>query len=198
MEELAEIKEFTSFEKLMELSTFLSKSTIVPSLYQNRPENCYIAIDMASRMGITPMMVMQNLDIISGKPSWKATAVAALIKADPSLKDVELVYVGEEGQDSWGAYVQATDVNTGKTKRGQTVTVGIAKREGWFSKTGSKWQTMTGQMLGYRAYSWFGRMYCSERLMGLQSDDEIKDVIRPKADESALNPFLLEATEGAD
>ena len=54
---------------LLEQAKFLSNSTIVPVQYQRKPENCYIAIDMANRMGVPVMMVMQNLYIVQGKPS---------------------------------------------------------------------------------------------------------------------------------
>ena len=34
-----------SLTKMMELSEMLAKSTIVPQQYQNRSENCFIALD---------------------------------------------------------------------------------------------------------------------------------------------------------
>jgi hypothetical protein len=55
------------------------------------------------------------------------------------------------------------------------VSVGMAKKEGWYGKTGSKWQTMPQQMLMYRAASWFVRAYAPEIAMGLHTSDEIRD-----------------------
>lgn len=184
------IKEVMSFERLMEMSSFLSKSTVVPAVYMNRPENCFIALDMASRMGISPMIVMQNLHIIQGKPSWSGAAVASLIKASPQFKNVELVYVGTPNADNWGAYVTAESTITGKTIKGGTVTLAIAKKEGWFQKAGSKWQTMPEIMLAYRAYAWFGRVHAPELLMGLQSSDEVEDVAQSiESTAKIVNPF---------
>ena len=183
------VKEVMSFERLMEMSSFLSKSTVVPLIYQNRPENCFIALDMASRMGISPMIVMQNLYIIQGKPSWSGSAIASLIKASPQFKNVELVYVGIKDTDNWGAYVTAESTVTGKTLKGGTVTLGIAKKEGWYQKSGSKWQTMPEIMLGYRAFAWFGRIYAPELLMGLQSSDEVEDVAVEIEKAKIVNPF---------
>lgn len=184
------VKEVMSFERLMEMSSFLSKSTVVPAVYMNRPENCFIALDMASRMGISPMIVMQNLHIIQGKPSWSGAAVASLIKASPQFKNVELVYVGAPNTDNWGAYVTAESTITGKTIKGGTVTLAIAKKEGWFQKAGSKWQTMPEIMLAYRAYAWFGRVHAPELLMGLQSSDEVEDVAQSiESTAKIVNPF---------
>lgn len=180
-------REVINFDRLMEMSTMLAKSTIVPVMYQNRPENIFISLDLASRMGVPMMMVMQNLYIINGKPSWSGQAMASMIRANPEFKDVELHFVGTEGKDDWGAYVTAINTKTGKLLKGGTVTIGISRKEGWYQKSGSKWQTIPELMLSYRAYSWFGRVYCPELLMGLQSSEEVEDVTTTKT--TVVNPY---------
>lgn len=187
IKQLAVAREQIPFDKLMDMSQMLSKSTIVPIQYQNRAENCFVALDLASRMGLSPMVVMQNLYVIQGKPSWSGQAVASMLRATPSFKNVELHYVGEAGKDTWGAYVTAIKVATGKLLTGATVTLAIAKKEGWFQKNGSKWQTMPEIMLAYRAHTWFGRVYAPELLMGLQSVEEIEDVTHVEVE--VTNPY---------
>lgn len=183
-------REIMGFDRLTEVAGMLAKSTIVPITYQNRPENCFIALDMASRMGVSPMVVMQNLYVIQGKPSFSGQAIASMIRSAPQFRNVELHYVGEEGKDTWGAYVTAEKVATGKTLKGGTVTIATAKKEGWFQKSGSKWQTMPEMMLAYRAYTWFGRVYCPELLMGMQSTDEVYDIVSEVPDKAKpINPY---------
>lgn len=64
---------------------------------------------------------------------------------------------------------------------GTTVTMSMAKAEGWYSKKDkygnetSKWQTMPEQMLAYRAASFFARVHCPETLMGVQVEGEVED-----------------------
>lgn len=169
-------REVLPLDQLMKTAEMLSQSTIIPVQYQNRPENVFIALDLASRMGVSAFTLMQNLYIIQGKPSFSGQAIASMVRSNPEFKQVELVYVGEEGTDSYGAYVQAIRRSTGKILKGGTVTIGISKKEGWYQKNGSKWQTMPTQMLAYRAYTWFGRVYSPEVMMGLQSSDEVVDV----------------------
>jgi hypothetical protein len=176
-------------EKLMDMSMMLAKSTIVPVMYQNRPENCFVALDMASRMGLSPMVVMQNLFVIQGKPSWSGQAIASMIRANPNYRDVELHFVGQEGTDQRGAFVTAHRISTGKTIVGSTVTLGIAKKEGWYQKSGSKWQTIPEVMLSYRAYAWFGRVHCPELMMGMQTVEEVQDVIIEDKEKTVVNPF---------
>ena len=115
-------------------------------MYQHRPENCFVALDMASRMGLSPMIVMQNLYVVQGKPSWSGSAIASMIRSSKQFKNVQLKYVGQPNTDNWGAYVQAENVNTGEIIKGGTVTIMTSKKEGWYQKNGSKWQTMPEQM----------------------------------------------------
>ena len=187
------LREEIGLGKLMEMAQMLSKSTIVPINYQNRAENCFIALDMASRMGVSPLVVMQNLYVIQGKPSFSGSAIASMVRSHKQLRNVQLNYVGTEKTDSWGAYVSAEDTRTGKLLKGGTVTIAIAKKEGWFQKTGSKWQTMPEIMLAYRAYAWFGRVYIPETLMGLQTTEEVQDLLEPVQKPTVVNPYAKES-----
>lgn len=163
------------FETQTRAAVMLSKSTIVPNAYQGKPENCFIALNMANRMGVEPLVVMQNLYVVNGKPSWAGQACTMLIKNCGEFKNMRHVYTGERNTDSWGCYVQAERTTTGEEVKGAEVTIGTAKAEGWFAKSGSKWQTMPELMLAYRASAWFARVYCPEALMGMHTNDEILD-----------------------
>lgn len=174
---------------VLEQAKFLSNSTIVPVQYQRKPENCYIAIDMANRMGVPVMMVMQNLYIVQGKPSWSGAAIKSMLDNSGKFEDVETVYVGQPNTDNWGAFVTAKLKKNGKVLKGATVTIKTAKDEGWYNKTGSKWKTMPELMLTYRANAWFARQFAPELLMGLQSVEEVEDVSKPTINKVA-NPYV--------
>jgi hypothetical protein len=70
----------------------------------------------------------------------------------------------------------ALDKQSNTILDGPTVTMEMAKAEGWIDKTGSKWKTMPELMLKYRAAAFFGRLYAPEIMMGLYSADEIVDI----------------------
>ena len=59
----------------------------------------------------------------------------------------------------------------------------MADAEGWTKKNGSKWKTMPELMLSYRAATFFGRMYCPDLLMGMQTADEVEDIQASKEPE---------------
>lgn len=48
----------------------------------------------------------------------------------------------------------------------------MAKAENW----GNKWKTMPEQMLQYRAFAFFARVYCPDKLMGLHDEFEQSDI----------------------
>ena len=49
------------YEHCLELSRIYSKSGLVPQSYQDKPQDCFVAISMAQRMDLDPLFVMQNL-----------------------------------------------------------------------------------------------------------------------------------------
>ena len=69
------------FELAQREAKALTASTLVPKDYQNNPANCMIAIDISKRMGLSPIMVMQNLDIIHGRPSWRSQFIIGAINS---------------------------------------------------------------------------------------------------------------------
>ena len=186
-EKLMVKREVLEWDKMMEMAEFLSKSTVIPISYQNRPENILICVDLASRMGLSPLAVMQNLYIIQGKPSFSGQAIASLIRSSGQFSNVEVNFVGEEGKDSWGCYVSAE--RNGKTLKGATVTMKMAHAEGWSKKSGSKWLTMPEIMLTYRAYTFFGRQFAPELMMGLHAVEELEDIGVKTEKVKVVNPF---------
>ena len=186
-EKLMVKREVLEWDKMMEMAEFLSKSTVIPISYQNRPENILICVDLASRMGLSPLAVMQNLYIIQGKPSFSGQAIASLIRSSGQFSNIEVNFIGEEGKDSWGCYISAE--RNGKQIKGAKVTIGMAKAEGWTKKNGSKWLTMPEMMLTYRAYTFFGRQFAPELMMGLHAVEELEDIGVKTEKIKVVNPF---------
>nr|DAE26144.1 MAG TPA: RecT protein [Myoviridae sp. ctxlX31] len=174
-----------NFKDIYDIGKMFASSTLVPQAYQGKAMDCTIAVDMANRMGVSPMFVMQNLYVVKGKPSWSGQACMSMIKATPIYKNVRPVYFGEPDTDSWGCYVRAEDKKTGEIINGAKVTIQMAKEEGWYSKKDkygnetSKWQTMPELMLAYRAASFFAKVYIPNSLMGCAVEGEVEDISEP-------------------
>lgn len=162
--------------QISKLANIYASSSMVPDTYKGKPDNCFVALELASRMDVSPVLVMQNLYIVQGKPSWAGQACKALIDGSGKFRDSEYVMTGSIEDGTRGCYLQATNVRTGKLVKGTEITLKMAQSEGWMSKNGSKWKTMPEQMLKYRAAAFFARTECPEALMGFQTADEIQDV----------------------
>lgn len=155
------------------MAGILAKSTIIPQTFIGKPENVVIALGLAQQMGLSPFIVMQNLNIIKGKISWSGSFCKTLIEMTGRFKNLELNYFGEKGKDSYGCYLSATRISDGKEIKGPEVTMLTAKEEGW--TTNKKWLTLTDLMLGYRCQSFFARLHCPEALGGIYTSEEIND-----------------------
>ncbi|MBP2656235.1 MAG: hypothetical protein H6Q73_3804 [Firmicutes bacterium] len=167
----------SNFQRLTQIAEYLSKSTIIPVAYQNKSANCLVAVEYAQRIGCTAMMVMQNMDVIAGKPSWSAKFLTAVANECGRFSPIRYEWYGEEGQDDWGCRAYMTEKATGEVLKGTKVTISMAKAEGWYNKSGSKWKTMPEQMLQYRSAAFLVRTYAPELTMGLLTTEEQKDII---------------------
>ena len=165
-----------SFELAQRAAALLAKSSLVPKEYQGNLPNCVIALNMASRMGADPLMVMQNLYIVHGRPGWSSQFLISTFNTSGRFSALRYEWVGEEGKDSWGCRAWAIEKATEEKLIGSTITISLAKKEGWYQKSGSKWQTMPQQMLMYRAAAWFIRAYAPELAMGMHTEEEIIDI----------------------
>src|SRR5690606_22306068 len=132
-----------------------------------------IALNMANRLQADPLMVMQNLYIVHGRPAWSAQFLISCFNTCGRFTALRYEWVGEPGTDSWGCRAWAIEKATGEKLVGSTVTIGLAKKEGWYQKNGSKWQTMPQQLLMYRAAAWFIRAYAREIAIGMHTGEEL-------------------------
>lgn len=204
----------------------LSNSTLVPKQYQalwvkrdkygniegqptqnpNAISNCVLALNMSQRLGADPLMIMQNLYIVEGRPGWSSQFITAAINACGKFSPLrfEIEDLGEQDFE-WSEKVWEQNPQTGRNFRKDVskkarlrdmkcvawaiekatgerissppVSIEMAVLEGWYGKDGSKWKTMPEVMLRYRAASFFGKLYAPELLMGIQTAEELHDTI---------------------
>lgn len=167
------------------MAEMLSRSDIVPAAFQGKPANCLIAMEIANRMKVTPLAVLQNLIVIHGRPSFFSAFVAtrltesgAVSEWDYEWKDMPISPAAKNLgiTESKACRVIGTDAKSGKVKYGTWITIDMAIAEGWYGKAGSKWKTMPDQMLMYRAVAFFQRAHYPGLMMGYLTEDEARDI----------------------
>jgi hypothetical protein len=163
------------FEHVQRVAKVFTKSTLVPKPYQGDAgiPNVIIALEIASRINMSPFMVMQNLDVIVGRPSWSSKFLIAALNTCGRFEPLRFKVEGEGDKRSCIAW---TKDKTGNVLEGPSVSIEMAKKEGWMDKNGSKWKTMPDLMLRYRAASFFSRLYAPEIGMGMHTTEEIIDM----------------------
>ena len=164
----------SNFEVAQHMAKQLAASKIIPDSYQNNPANCMVALEMASRMQASPLAVMQNCDVINGRPNFRSTFMIALINSSHKFKtDLRFDITGEGDARTCVAWViDATDARL----EGPPISIGMAKKEGWHGRKGSKWQTLPDLMLRYRSAAFFARLYAADLVLGMHTTDEAEDI----------------------
>lgn len=164
-----------SFDLVQRGAKLLAASDLVPAQYRNKIANCTIALELAQRMGASPLLVMQNLYMVHGSPAWSGQFVIASINHTRRFSALRYEFVGEPGTDEWGCRAWAVERDTNERLDGPLITIKMAKAEGWYKN--AKWQNLPELMMRYRAGAWWGRTYAPEVTMGLQTVEEANDVI---------------------
>lgn len=164
------------FENAQRIAKALASSQLVPKEYQGQSglPNVLVAMEISGRMGLSPLQVMQNLHIIHGRPSWSSQFIIAMVNGCGRFSPLDFVIEGDG--DLQGCFAVATELATGKELKGPKITIAMAKKEGWFNKTGSKWQSFPELMLRYRAASFWGRLYVPEFLVGIKTQEEVLEI----------------------
>ena len=175
-----------SFESAQRIAASLADSALVPNTYRGQQglPNCIVAIEIANRMGMSPFQVMQNLNVIHGRPSWSSQFIIGLIQGCGRFES----FTYSEKTDSCQCF--AILKTTGEQVSGPKITLDMAKREGWTKNT--KWSTMPQTMLRYRAASAFGRFHIPDLILGIQSVEENEVIeaeitVAPEPAESKLD-----------
>lgn len=201
------------FETMQRVCKMFASSELVPDMYKASEKNpiekaisnCMIAIEISQRIGASPLMVMQNMVPIYGKPSWSSKFLVATVNTCGRFNPLQYRFTekGMLGMVDYTDYVWDNATRSKKpvvkqfdgkkimdiecvaytTAKGSDqvlesspVSIRLAVQEGWYTKNGSKWQTMTKQMLMYRAASFWTSAYAPELSMGMRTVEEQQDI----------------------
>lgn len=172
--EFAELLDTNRFAQIQRVAALFAESDLVPAVFQGKPANCAVALQMAFRMRVDPMMLMQNMYIVAGRPGIEAKLAIALINSRGPFKG-PLQWRFDGTGDDRTCYCYAIHRATDQ-KCEAAVPWRMVVAEGWLSKSGSKWKTMPEIMFQYRSAMFLGRLYCPEVLLGLPTNDELHDI----------------------
>lgn len=207
-------------ESVQRAANMFANSDLVPDQYKiggktNNPKekaiaNCVIAMNMASRMNADVLMVMQNLVIIYGRPSWSSAFLISSVNSSGRFEPLKYRItnkgkVGKIGSNDYSSLdnlecvAYTHEKGSEELLESSPISIEMAIKEGWYTKNGSKWQTMPEQMLRYRAASFWTRAYAPEISMGMYTAEEVQDMKTVDAEYEVVDTKVAnEITENAN
>ena len=172
----------SNFETAQREAKALASSDLVPTAYKGNVANTLLAMEVAQRVGASPLAVMQNLHIVQGRPSWSASFLIACVNSCGRFTPMRFETRGgdDASAKTYAVRAIATDKESGKDCTGAWVTWAMVEAEGWSKKSGSKWLTMPEQMFMYRAAAFWSRVFAPEISLGMHTSDEVEDFKRER------------------
>ena len=174
---MTDIQPLDRGKELWNFASALSRSTIIPKAFQGQPANCFVALDMANRLGASPMEIMQNVYVVHGTPGFSAKYAIGMANKSGVFKGP--ICFEQSGQGDSLSVTAYAIVRETEQRVEFTCDMAMAKAEKWTSNP--KYRTMPHLMLRYRAATLLIRTSCPEVLLGMHTADELEDVRYAKA-----------------
>lgn len=202
------------FATLQRICKFFASSDLVPDMYKIAADknnetkaiaNCMIAVEMSSRMQANTLAIMQNMYIVHGKPSFSSAFLISTVNTCGRFKPLKYKF-NDLGETTFNrqtlrnieCVAYTTEKGGTDVLEGAPASIKLAIDEGWYEKSGSKWQTMPKQMLMYRAAAFWVRAYAPELSMGMhtvEENEDIDDQIQPSTMEQVQMEINNEANK---
>ena len=151
------------FDHCWRLANAFAGSRMVPEMFHGKPQDCFVVVQLAVELGISPLTALQNVFMIGGRPAYTAKFAVALanrakVFAGPIRWKIEK---GEKKEDlEVTAYAPLNDGDTAEV----TLSYRTAMAEGWTRN--KKYSTIPEQMLRWRSAKWLIDLHCPEILLG--------------------------------
>jgi len=188
------------FELLQRIAKVFSESDLIPAHFQKHMPNTLVAIHMAMRLGVDPLMFLQQSLVVNSTPGIRAQLVISLVNRSGLFVELDWEFKGKQQNDEWECECYATRKASGK-RLTLSLTWAEVKAQGWLSRNNNPWLKQPAQMMRYRTAAMFARVYCPEVILGLYTNEELKDMqaldVTPDAEPKieALNLKLTSALQ---
>jgi hypothetical protein len=158
-----------TFDELWRFADMAATTALVPKQYQGRPADIFIAAQWGLHIGMHPIVAIQNICVINGRPSLYGDAMIALVRASGKL---------EYMKESWDEAKQMAICElkrVGEYPCAETFSMEDAKKAGLLGKAGP-WSTYPKRMAKFRARGFALRDNFADVLGGLISSEEAQDM----------------------
>jgi hypothetical protein len=157
-------------------SKMMAQSEFLPKRFFGKPEEVFIGLTVAARLGVDPLALFPQFYTVHGTPALSSKFKIQLAnQRGPFEGGIRFEMFGDAGTPNRGCRAYAKYKGEDRYAE-STVTMETAKRAGWTAKSGSWWAISPDKMLRYRAGGWLVDEYCPEVSMGMMSKEEVDDI----------------------
>lgn len=181
-----------SLDEITTLSRTLSKSALLPEAVRGKEPEIMFAILTGAELGLAPMQSIRAIEVIKGKPTLKAEAMVALVRARRDVCE----YFMLRHSDAKSATYETKRVGD-PSPTTMSFTLAEAQAAGLTAPTRngepSMWTKYPAAMLRARASSVICKAVYSDILLGVYESDEIEREPRDVTP-SRASPPVIEST----
>jgi len=147
----------------------MASSQLIPPHLRGKVEDVFVALAMAEELGENPVVVLQNIYIVSGRAGWNASYMIARANRSGVFRGRLSWRVTGKG-DTLSVTAHATLADSGEVVE-MTADMAMARAEGWTKNP--KYASMPEVMLRYRSATLLIRMYAADVMLGMHTEDEL-------------------------
>ena len=153
-----------------EMASVLCKSGLIPSGL-NSPEKVFVALQWGHELGLSPMVAVNNVAVINGKPTLSADIMSAVVKRSPEYGGIKWIEMSDTK-----AECEITRVlpNGEKEVQRSCFTIDDAVKAGLAGR--DVWKKYPRRMLKHRCLSYGLKDVFPDLLAGLYDPEEMESV----------------------
>jgi hypothetical protein len=154
-------------DQLMALAESLAESKFLPAGYAGNTMNCWMALDLAARLRVSPFLIIQGCYPVNGRMSWMAKpALALCYERGVFLRRVRYRIRRKKNDELVTAYTLLNDGGPEARPIAETVSYSLAEAEGWTKNSKYTHPLMRTRMLKHRALTFLITLNTPEVLHG--------------------------------
>ena len=158
-----------TFGDKYKMAGILAKSGLIPADL-NTPEKVCVALEWGHELQLSPMVAVNNISVINGKPTLSADIMAAVVKRSPEFGGIKWVQQDDRVAEciitrKTANYIEETH---SKFTYDDAVKAGLTNRD--------VWKKYTKRMLKHRCLSYGLRDAFPDILAGLYNPEEMESI----------------------
>lgn len=165
----------------LRMANVMAKSGLLPKGLDT-PQKVFIALQMGHELGLRPMVAVNNIAVVNGKPSLSTDLVVAIVRQHPEYAGMKIEQAADHAKVTFKRKHNDSD-----EEFSATFTLEDAKKAGLMSK--DNWQKYPTRMMKHRATAFAARDAFPDAIAGMYTAEEM-DTIEGEVVQEPINQIF--------